>query len=642
MYTLSFALELSATLCAFFALVFWLLTVKSRNLQQVIFGSLLCIIAIEAVSQGLATMFEYLSMGTGKYINIVYAMDMLFFIVNPALPALLVLYILELNGTLLYKTKKFYFLFSLPLIITEVYVLLNPIYETIFKFENYHYVRQPGIIFAYIEALGYILLGVYYSIKMRGSFEWKKFRAIIIFFGIVLVGLTIQTITHIQIQYLIQSLAAMGFIILVEDEGGKYDSITGLFNKNSFFDENRRMIHTNRPYSIINIQLKRFIKSNPLDTDSQNLLMRQVSDFLGLIYKKSRIFFHDGTDFAIILYNEDEFVRDQILDAISNRFERLWYIGDGYVTVSPLISVITIPDCVDNLEDLRTVIETEYGGPNDDIVYLNRDSLELIRREKEVERLINRALQNNLFKVFYQPIYDCRVRKITAAEALIRLQDDSGNFVSPEYFIPISERNGTISAVGRVVFEEVCRFIKSHNLEDLGIKYIEVNLSVNQLMANNLAQQFKEIMEQYGVRSDQINLEITETYFGAENKKLSKNKENMENNGFTFSLDDFGTGYSNLVRMFEMNFTNIKFDKSLLWNTDGSKKNTTGFSEIAKAVLNMDFNIIQEGVETEEQLRFVSSLGIQMVQGFYFSKPIPGEEFYDYVKNFNYKEYAGA
>ena len=256
-------------------------------------------------------------------------------------------------------------------------------------------------------------------------------------------------------------------------------------------------------------------------------------------------------------------------------------------------------------------------------------------------QLIDKALKNKSFQVYDQPIWDYHTGKVRSAEALCRLIDDEFGFIAPDEFIPIAEQNGTVLEIGRFVFEEVCRFYKEGRLQDLGINYIEVNLSVVQCVSRNIKESFDEILKKYSLDSNCINLEITESATADNHKVLIDTIGKLSESGFSFSLDDYGTGYSNIAYMYEMPFSIIKIDKSILWkamhpeNGEGLDGAIIYLENTIRMLKNMNYYVLVEGVETLEQKMLLERLGCDYFQGFYFSKPVQKQVFADYLKVVN-------
>ena len=176
----------------------------------------------------------------------------------------------------------------------------------------------------------------------------------------------------------------------------------------------------------------------------------------------------------------------------------------------------------------------------------------------------------------------------------------------------------------------------------MGLDYIEVNLSVVQCMQNNLADSIISLADTHEVDSRKINLEITETAAAERPIMLIKNMKMLVENSYSFSLDDFGTGYSNISSMVDMPLDIIKFDKSIIDRARTSRDGKILLESLTAMVKKMGKRIVAEGVETEEQLHELEAMGIDYIQGFYFSKPLPSEKFIEFVNDFDVRSFVSA
>jgi EAL domain-containing protein (putative c-di-GMP-specific phosphodiesterase class I) len=236
--------------------------------------------------------------------------------------------------------------------------------------------------------------------------------------------------------------------------------------------------------------------------------------------------------------------------------------------------------------------------------------------------------------VVYQPIYDVAKKCFRSAEALVRLTDTQTiGFISPEEFIIIAERIGLIMDLGRIVFEKVCAFSATHQLYNEALDYIEVNLSGIQCVHPDLPRQLEAIMKQYDIPPAFLNLEITETASVESGEMLDRNMIDLRKLGCSFSMDDFGTGYSNLSKMSEVVYDLVKIDKSLIWPcfTENNEKSLAILKNMINMLLELNVKIVAEGIETKEMQDFLVAQNITYLQGYFFSRPIPEEEFLHFL-----------
>jgi EAL domain-containing protein (putative c-di-GMP-specific phosphodiesterase class I) len=257
------------------------------------------------------------------------------------------------------------------------------------------------------------------------------------------------------------------------------------------------------------------------------------------------------------------------------------------------------------------------------------------RNYAKMIKTIADALKEDRVEVFLQPIYSVEKDHFTSAEALVRIRNTDGSIVPPGQFIPVAEETGMIDQLGERVFEKVCQFIQREKIWELGIEYIEVNLSVHQCESRTLSKRYEEIMEQYGVKPSMINLEVTESASIQTRKVFMQNMERLIEYGVSFSLDDFGNGESNLNYIVDMPVEIVKFDRDMTKAYFEKSKGKLVMETATTMILDMGLKIVSEGVETVKQLEAMKKLGVQYIQGFYFSRPLPQDEFIKFVRERN-------
>ncbi|MDE7199630.1 MAG: EAL domain-containing protein, partial [Lachnospiraceae bacterium] len=263
---------------------------------------------------------------------------------------------------------------------------------------------------------------------------------------------------------------------------------------------------------------------------------------------------------------------------------------------------------------------------------VDSEFVEQMRQEKIMEQMLEEAMKEGRIEVFYQPIYSTREKRFVSAEALVRMRDREGNLVPPGAFVSVAEANGKILPLGEIVFDKVCRFFMKEKLEQYGLHYIEVNLSVVQCSYSELADDYIGIMEKYQIDPRYINLEITESASMAAKKTLLENMRRLMEYGVHFSLDDFGTGQSNLNYIVDMPVSIVKFDREMSQAFFRDEKAKYVMNAAMQMIHGMKLKIVSEGIETKDQYLAMEELDIDYIQGYYFSKPLPETEFLTFLQ----------
>lgn len=351
-----------------------------------------------------------------------------------------------------------------------------------------------------------------------------------------------------------------------------------------------------------------------------------ISRFLKQLFPHGNVFYYRNGRFMIL--DRQETNHDKISRSIFERFESPWkshhtelYLSVGVARFETIRSVYTSQTI---LSTLVRVLD-EVGRSNAEVLVKESD-LEKTKEEQKIRKSIENALENNCLELFLQPITDSMTGKLSGAEALSRLRDEEGKIIPPGVFIPVAENSGRINELGEMIFEKTCSFISKNGLKELGMEWINVNLSPSQFVRTDLAERYYAIIEKYGIEPSCVHLEITEGSMIDENF-LQKQMSAMNEKGFKFVLDDYGTGYSNLSRLKTCPFINVKLDMSIVWDYCGKPDGI--LPSMIQAFKQMGFYITAEGIEDERMADTMKDIGCDLLQGYYYSKPLPAGEFAD-------------
>ena len=319
---------------------------------------------------------------------------------------------------------------------------------------------------------------------------------------------------------------------------------------------------------------------------------------------------------------------DEVCSILEKRFADPWKTDAGEVALN--ISFLRADTelhgiSVDRLINTLLISLDEAGqSTQEEGNRMLSDSMQAISEKLDVRRCLEKALDQNTLEVFLQPIVDSKTGRRIAAEALVRLRNDEGKVIRPDLFINLAERDGYIIRLGEQVLGKVCEFIRENDMDAIGIQWINVNLSPNQFVSREIPKRFSEILAEHGVPPERIHLELTEQSmidFSLMQEQIHK----LHASGFEFALDDYGSGYSNLTRVRQYPFSNIKIDMEVVRNYYRDRDPL--LPALLQAFKQMSFSITAEGIETEEMADALREIGCDYFQGYYFSRPLPMQEF---------------
>lgn len=246
--------------------------------------------------------------------------------------------------------------------------------------------------------------------------------------------------------------------------------------------------------------------------------------------------------------------------------------------------------------------------------------------EKHVEDIFQTALQNGEFVVFYQAKVDTETKQVSGAEALVRWVRPDGTIIPPGKFIPILENNGTIAKLDQYVFQEVCRQQQAWLEEGRNVVPVSVNLSRVQLADRTLVDTYQQMLEKTGVPSQYVGLEFTESAMFDNEEILQDTVDRLHKLGIKVLIDDFGVGYSSMMSLKAIPVDILKMDKSFI-DSIGDERGNKIVISIIEFALTLGMRVTAEGVENDQQYRFLRNHRCNDIQGYYFARPVPAEEY---------------
>jgi len=417
-----------------------------------------------------------------------------------------------------------------------------------------------------------------------------------------------------------------------------YDSVTGLLNRNYFVRQLgglvERAAREHNIVSVLNIDIDDFRKVNDgLGIVIGDELVQQFGSFLNEFSEENVIVGHFSSDvYCMAIYDPvGNRSVEQIHKTILQRTKKPFHLSGGQelqITVS--VGVAEYPEAAQSSLELINCAEIvmfkgKAMGKNR-IQYFDANILDDFLHSVEIDSKLKEAVFNKNFELYYQPQYYSGNKRLRGMEALIRWRDETGNMISPSVFIPIAEKNGTIVSIGNWVVEQsVKQYAKWR--ESYGASFVmSINISALQYHREDFVNEIIEILRKYHMDPSKLELEITESVliddFDAVYEKLRLLKEY----GIRISLDDFGTGFSSLSYLKKLPIDTLKIDKSFIDTVLTDSATRIIMESIIDMVKALGFESIAEGVEEEQQYKYLHAIGCDVIQGFLFGKPQAPEQ----------------
>lgn len=421
------------------------------------------------------------------------------------------------------------------------------------------------------------------------------------------------------------------------------DELTKIYNRAGFFKHSKEIVDSNpdTSYTMVCCDIKDFKLVNELfGYQKGDEILQQIADYINKKSSKSVICGRIGTDrFGMLLptseYNEEEHKEyiKVITDNVKNSVYKMHIHIGVYRNIDKNLNIATICDrCMLAIKKIKN----DYTNS---ICYYDEAMSEQIITENLYISEFDSALKDHQFKMYLQPQIDGN-GNLCGAEALVRWIHPQTGLVPPYKFISVFENINYIHRLDMYIWEEACKKLKEWEARGYGNLYISVNISPKDFFLIDIYQVVINLVNKYGINPNRLRLEITETALMSVINQQAKLLEKLREEGFIIEIDDFGSGYSSLNTLKDIDADILKLDMGFLGKTSRIERSKAVIDTIITLSEKLGLMVISEGVETKEQIKFLSEIGCDCFQGYYFAKPMSVEEFEEkyFDKNGGYNQ----
>lgn len=413
------------------------------------------------------------------------------------------------------------------------------------------------------------------------------------------------------------------------------DQLTGLWNRDYFFEIAGKTLreNPNEEFLLIASDIYHFKLFNEiLGTSTGDDLLLAFAQAYREHYKRMWVFSRISADRFALLVPKSDFNEEGLLKIVYDLLDRKNYS----LKVHCYMGVYEVVDrslSVESMYDRAFMaLESIKGDLHKHIAYYQEEILNERIHETTTLDELDRALLNDEFVIYLQPQLDVWTEAVISAEALIRWNKPGRGIVMPSEFIPIFENNGMIAKLDYYVWELACRQLKKWKEEGHIERSISVNISAKDFYLTDLYESVTGLVEKYEINPTNLKLEITETAFVLDVKKQMDLVRRLQEYGFVIEIDDFGSGYSSLNNLKEIMADMLKMDLKFFEKTGDSNRAEKIVTSVIKLANDLGMPVIAEGVETEEDVEVIKAAGCQIVQGYFYAKPMSVEDFEKFVQ----------
>jgi len=422
-----------------------------------------------------------------------------------------------------------------------------------------------------------------------------------------------------------------------------HDALTGLPNvrnlKHLFENIVEEQHIKNCNLAVLFLDLDKFKSINDTFGHSVgDMLLIKVAKRIQNIVGNSIVARMGGDEFIFIIQNvANESSAKDMVEIILKSIREPILINESIFHITGSIGISMYPDHGISFDilmkkaDVAMYTVKSQGGNSKRLYDKSMDEMALEKFIMQSE--LHSALKENHFVLEYQPKISLKNRKMTGVEALIRWKHPEKGWISPGEFIPLAEESGLILEIGNWVLQEACRQIKKWNKEGLVDISVAVNISIIQFIQQDIPSLISHFIKEIDINPRYLEIEITESMLMKNEKILIDSVFRLKKIGVKVSIDDFGTGYASMTYLKQFRGDTIKIDRSFINSLPDNQEDSAIVTAIIKMANALKMSVIAEGVETKEQADFLSEIGCDEVQGFYFSRPLSAEMVHEYQQD---------
>lgn len=575
------------------------------------------------------------------------ALQLLFFASTPIMSASIVGYILLQVRDEFHDKHVFswvFFIFGVSLVFNLLIVAATPFTGLLYHFdEQLNYVRGPLNFLTMGLSLFYMLGGILFCVVLRKFISPQLLRVLKWFPFLALVLLGVQVVfPNVQLSGTAAMFCCLVCYLNFQSSKLTTDSLTLCGNRLVFLNSLDYYMKHQQALTVIAINLRQFKKINEeLGTIAGDHLLKNIADALRELPFSGEVFRIGGDKFALICQPSKFGTISDILKNLTERLSLPWLIDTVDISLEADVVTLTCPQVASNPDEILSFLEYALALPPEvsdenqipaqiEIRVCDSKMRNKMLRREEIVTLLRKAMVEDCFYYVYQPIMDIDGNHMQAAECLLRLKDlNTGKTIPPSEFIPYAEASGMIPQIGLKVFENVCRFIHQSEEQGIAVPPISVNFSTRQFYNDSLVEHVRTLLARWNIEPSKIKIEVTESTFIANFYRVEAVMTQLISMGLGFYLDDFGTGYASFSRMMSLPFECIKFDQSILSDSQRQQRMHEMLGYLVQGFAHLGTRVVVEGVETAEQVEYLRKLNVKDVQGFYYSRPMLETTFKD-------------
>lgn len=432
--------------------------------------------------------------------------------------------------------------------------------------------------------------------------------------------------------FMLQDVTVQSKLLADKEYWATHDSLTGLPTRATFYKKVQDLVTSfpDTTFLMVQFEIDAFSLINELfGRKAGDMLLRAIA---GILREQidSGAYTHIDADHFAFCIPESQFdlisELSHLVNASPERIGLRQQIRSNFGIYKMEDQVIPIEQMCDWAGSAAQTVKGNYW---DFYSFYDTRMHDVLLQEQEFLREMDEALEQNQFEVFLQPQYNYATKKITGSEALVRWNHPEKGYIQPNQFIPAFERNGFIVQLDKYVWERSCQYLSDWARDGSSLKDISISINISRLdfVRIDLCEVLTGLIQKYGLPSSALRLEITESAYINNPEQIIKEIEKLQELGFIVEMDDFGSGYSSLNVLKDVPVNVLKLDIRFLSGADHNIKGGNILQSVVRMANWINLPVIAEGVETQEQADYLKGIGCEIIQGYFYSRPVPVRDF---------------
>ena len=513
-------------------------------------------------------------------------------------------------------------------------VLSNPATHYIF----YHsmdgvYHRNSGIVVLYIGFVYYMGLILFALIYYRKSFSARR-RNIILFVLAMAIASTLIQLFFIDlvVECVTEAVCALILFLFIQNPMERLDPDLDVLSNAAILDRMKHNLMSRTRFDMVEVILPEISEyEHTGGQESMTLLLKSVAYFLSTRAETMNIYRIDKGAFALEILTPHTGEVSAVIKTIQERFEKPW--GEDQVMQSVRMLHITLPTEMQDDILMQGVMNRFAKSPHEIRLMTTSDfDLGAIKRNREINGALVRAMEKNNFEMRYTPVYSQALERVVAAEVALRFFDEELGYVYDDELFRFAQQNGNVMQLGELIFDRTCSFIKEKKLDTYGLSFLGVRLHPSMCLQYHVMERLKDIMDKYELDPKMICLMLSEYTVSTAGSDFKESVAELEKTGVRICLEDYGSGFTSITSIFEMPFSVLKINQSVIKAAMGNDKARITMECTLTMARELDMMTMVEGIDDKEYFNMIENMACDLAKGNYFYEQLIEDEFLEVIQ----------